>query len=118
MRIALSTALILSLSACAGFYVPLIDGDYEQADLDACRVHAKTVNPITGAVAGAGVGAGVGLLLGGVAAAVFDVDVSEVARDSAILGGAGGGLQGLAGAMKRQTQIVDNCMRGRGYSVL
>ncbi len=106
----------IALAGCAGIYTPLIDGEYEQADLDACRTHAKTVSPLTGAAVGAGVGAGAGFLMGAVVGAVFGVD--DLAAKGAALGGARGGMEGLAGAMARQLEIVDNCMSGRGYKVL
>jgi len=88
-----------------------------QQDLAECQAYANQVSPVqdaaVGAVGGAALGAGLGALTG---AAFKGVSVGEGAAYGAI----GGGVLGLAGGAytghQNQRDVLNNCMRGRGYS--
>lgn len=91
--------------------------NYNQ-DLAECQAYANQVSPVqdaaVGAVGGAALGAGLGALTG---AAFKGVSVGE----GAAYGALGGGVLGLAGGAytghQNQRDVLNNCMRGRGYSV-
>jgi outer membrane lipoprotein SlyB len=88
-----------------------------QQDLAECQAYANQVSPVqdaaVGALGGAALGAGLGALTG---AAVKGVSVGE----GAAVGAIGGGVLGLAGGAysghQNQQDVLNNCMRGRGYS--
>jgi outer membrane lipoprotein SlyB len=112
----LAPALALLLSACAG-NKPIVDtknvdmARYNQ-DLGECEAYAGQVS--TGKSAGRG--AAGGAVLGGVLGAIFG-DSATVAR-SAGAGGVIGGARGAVSGEQEKDQVVRNCLRGRGYSVL
>lgn len=84
---------------------------YEQ-DLSQCREYAEEISLARKTATGAAAGAAVGGLIG---AAVGNSDTAKRgAGVGAITGGAGGALD----AHQEKTQIVKNCLRGRGYRVL
>lgn len=117
-------ASLLLLSSCAQTHQPVVDlggqnsGRYQQ-DLFECRQYAEQVSPVEdaaiggvgGAAAGAALGAVTGALLGGVGTG-----------EAAAFGAATGGLLGLGGGAlhgtSQQQDIIDRCLRGRGYNVL
>ena len=121
LALALATA---TLAGCAQTYQPVVDtrgqdsARYQQ-DLYECRQYAQRVSPagdaavggLTGAAAGAALGAITGALVGGVSA-------GSGAAVGAATGGAVGVGTGAYSGVKDQEQIINNCLRGRGYNVL
>ena len=107
---------LLLLAAC-GSRGPIVDTQgidqarYKQ-DLYECETYAGQVS--TGAAAGKG--AAGGAVLGAVVGAIVG-DSTTVAR-SAGVGGVLGGARGAASGEQSKDQVVKNCLRGRGYSVL
>ena len=121
--LALAVAMA-TLAGCAQTYQPVVDtrghdsARYQQ-DLFECRQYAEQVSPagkaavtgLGGAAAGAALGAITGALVGGVGA-------GEAAAVGAATGGAVGVGAGAYSGVNDQQQIIDNCLRGRGYNVL
>lgn len=89
------------------------DASHVECDLAACQRYAASVsvggNAVGGAVLGALFGAAFGVVVG---------DTSWAARTGAKMGAFSGAVQGGASAAGGRTQIVRNCMAGRGYRVL
>jgi hypothetical protein len=125
MKRFLATAMAAAtLAGCAQTYQPIVDtrgqdsARYQQ-DLYECRQYAEQVSPagqaavggVGGAAAGAALGAITGALVGGVSA-------GEGAAVGAATGGAVGVGTGAYKGVNEQQQVIDNCLRGRGYSVL
>jgi len=121
LAIAMASA---TLVGCAQTYQPVVDTKGQdsaryQQDLYECRQYAEQVSPagqaavggLGGAAAGAALGAITGALVGGVSA-------GEGAAVGAATGGAVGVGTGAYKGVNEQQQIIDNCLRGRGYSVL
>ncbi|MBL8709583.1 MAG: hypothetical protein JNL25_10340 [Rhodospirillaceae bacterium] len=117
-RIILALALsTLATTAAAQTYQPYQSGNNYQQDLAECQGYANQVSPVqdaaVGALGGAAVGAGLGALTG---AAFKGVSVGK----GAAIGAIGGGVLGLAGGAytghQNQQSVLNNCMRGRGYS--
>ena len=70
---------------------------------------------------GVGDGAAGGLLMGAVLGAIVGNALGDTgggAAYGAALGGVSGAAQGGAQGAERHTRIVQDCMRGRGYTVL
>jgi len=121
LALALATA---TLAGCAQTYQPVVDtkghdsARYQQ-DLYECRQYAEQVSPagqaavggLGGAAAGAALGAITGALVGGVSA-------GQGAAFGAATGGAVGVGTGAYKGVNEQQQVIDNCLRGRGYNVL
>ena len=115
---------LAALGACAQTYHPIVDmkdvdpANYQQ-DLAECRQYAEQANPAGEAVAGALLAAGLGAALGAITGS-FDgaVSVATGAAAGAALGSTVGAASGGAHGVKRQIAVIDNCLRGRGYSVL
>jgi outer membrane lipoprotein SlyB len=103
----------LAAAGCAN-YQPIIDTrgvdpiNY-RADLADCQAYAGQVDPAAGAAAGAIAGALLGVLLGRIVN-----DSNAGMKLGAVMGASGGAGE----AARSQQEIVKNCMRGRGYSVL
>ena len=125
-RLRLSVALIglLSLSACATpqTYTPIVDlkgvDTYRyQQDLAECRQYGEQVNPAGDAAGSALIGGGVGAALGAATGAVFGSPGAGAAAGAAI-GGIGSGAGSGLGGIEKQKQIINNCLRGRGYNIL
>lgn len=116
----LGTAIILS--ACVGDYQPVVDmkgvnhSKYQQ-DLAECRNYADQVdiggNTATNALVGAGAGAASGAILGA---------ITGSPGTGAAIGAAVGGIGGAGGTAARddvrQKNIINKCLKGRGYKVL
>lgn len=108
--------LALLLAGCAT-RAPVIDtkgvdmGKYTE-DLQECQYFASPYGAGSSAAAGAGAGALFGALLGAAIGGRSAVGLG--ARIGAVEGLGGGAVAGVA----KQTQIVNNCMMGRGYRVL
>ena len=95
-------------------YRPLVDNadDKYEADLSDCQQYARAeADPGNGAPAGAVTGALVGVALNAVAGGGHGMGYSG-------WGAAADGVRGMVSAGNAQKQVVINCMRGRGYSVL
>ena len=111
-----ATAIILTGCATQSFQ-PRVDlstsrntGNYYQ-DLSECqRLAANDHGGNT--VASAGMGALVGALIG---AALGD---SRLAAQGAAVGAVSAGSSGLSRSVGDERQMISNCMRNRGYSVL
>lgn len=97
---------------------PIVDmkgvdqGKYDQ-DYQECVTYAfQAPGPGTSAAVGA-VG---GALAGALAARIVDRDLNrgQFARIGAVSGAAGGAVEGA----RTESQIVKQCLRGRGYNVL
>lgn len=71
-------------------------------------------NAAKSGVAGALGGAAVGAIIG----AAFGVNPGPTAAIGAASGGIGGAARGAVSASLARKQVVSNCMKGRGYSVL
>lgn len=112
------------LGGCAQSHQPIVDtrgqdtARYQQ-DLFECRQYAERVSPAGNAAIGGLGGAAGGAALGAIAGAILP---GFGAGTGAALGAATGGVVGVAGGTARgvtsQQQIINNCLRGRGYSVL
>lgn len=115
------TALLLS--ACASQnYQPVIDTkgvkmDKYQNDLAECRRLADQVDvagdTATDTAIGAVAGAAGGALLGAITG-----NAGTGAAIGAAAGGIGGAGTGAIGSNQRQKNIINNCLKGRGYKVL
>lgn len=114
--------LAAGLAACAQTYQPVVDtknvdnAKYQQ-DLAECRRYAEQVNPYERGAMGTLLGAAGGAALGAVTGAV----VGSPGTGAAIGAGAGGltgAAIGGATGVEQQKQIIDNCLKNRGYAVL
>jgi outer membrane lipoprotein SlyB len=114
--------LVVALSACAHTYEPIVDmkgvdpARY-QGDLAECRAYADEVGT-GGETARSGFG---GALLGsalGAIAGAFGGSAGSGAALGAGIGGVGGAASGAGQGVQRQEQVIDNCLRHRGYAVL
>lgn len=89
-----------------------VNMDAYYQDLHECRNYASQVSvagrTTTGAVAGAVLGGVVGAITGD----------SGSAQRGAGVGGVVGGVKGASSGYREKHQVVKNCLRGRGYSVL
>jgi len=108
-------ACVLIMQACA--HRPIIDlhkpgQEYSyKYDLEACeRIAGRNTDHVSGTVTGAGLGAGLFALVG----AVAGVDVGSMAK----MGAALGAVHGLGNSAGGNRVMINNCLRGRGYSVI
>lgn len=113
---------VAALLGCAQSYEPMIDTkgvdevQYRQ-DLSECRAYAEQVSPGAEAATSGAAGAVFGAALGAIAGAFGGNAGTGAALGSGIggvTGAASGGAHGAAG----QKQVIDNCLRHRGYAVL
>lgn len=105
----------LVLAGCSGASGPIIDtkgvdmARYRR-DLSECQTYAQQVSTGTavgkGAAGGAAVGAAVGAIAGG--------DLAKGAGIGAVTGGA----ESARISDREKADVVNNCLRGRGYKVL
>ena len=121
-RIIAAIVVGISIAGCASVppsqYRPMVDlkgvppDKYEQ-DVGECQAYARQIDQersaAKGAVAGAVIGTVIGALLG-----LRGRNLAEVAAAGAV----GGSTRLAAEAGRTQIQIIQNCMSGRGYSVL
>jgi len=127
INIILCLFLSISLAACSGKgHRPLVDfaaspgktpETYEQ-DLAQCGQYAESVRSGRSAGRGAAGGAVIGGVASGLFGGIIGGDVGRSAAAGAAVGGVGGAAGGAASAGRTQEEIINNCMRGRGYSVL
>jgi outer membrane lipoprotein SlyB len=121
-RRSLFAAALLAVAGCAGSYRPIVDmkgvdaAAYER-DLEECRAYADAVDPgaqaATGGLLAGGFGAALGAALGAIGG-----DPGFGAATGAAAGGITGTASAAAGCAGQQRAVIDNCLRGRGYSVL
>lgn len=120
-RLILAAAVALTMTACASApqYRPVVDhgistGDYE-TDLAECTELAQSSRASAGkgAVGGAIAGALLGAALGRAAGLSGDY-TQRVATVGAVQGTVAGG----ATANAKQTEIISNCIAGRGWNVV
>lgn len=123
MRPALVTAaMALALAGCAKSYEPIVDmkgvdqARYQQ-DLGECRAYAEKVSPAGEAATSGVIGAGIGAALGAIVGA-FTGGAGTGAALGAGVGGAGGAASGGLHGVEGQKQVINNCLRHRGYAVL
>jgi outer membrane lipoprotein SlyB len=119
--------LSLALAACSGKdHRPIVDFKaspgkneytYEQ-DLAECQQYAESISSSESAGKGAVGGAALGGSISGVVGAITGNSVGRSAAAGAAAGAIGGGAAGAGSAARSQKDIINNCMRGRGYSVL
>lgn len=116
-------ASLLLLAACAAQnYNPVIDtkgvnmAKYQQ-DLSECRALAAQVDGNTDTATDALVGAGVGAA-GGAALGAITGSAGIGAATGAVVGAFGGGGYGALNSNERQKNILNNCLKGRGYRIL
>lgn len=106
--------MALMLTSCAA-HRPVVDTKgidqyaYER-DLRECQNYADGVSPMAHAVGGAAIVGGIAAGL----AAIAGIDIGTTAAMGAVLGG----VSGLGRGMGTQQATINNCLRGRGYSVL
>lgn len=110
---------LVVLPGCAKQYRPTFDvvashpRQAYDADLGQCQDLASQKSPATGATVGA--------VAGGIAGAATGALVGGAARGAAI-GASVGATQGAfsmgASTFAKQHNMIDNCMRGRGWAVL
>lgn len=86
---------------------------YEQ-DLQECSTYADEVNVAGKTVGGAAAGAAVGAAVG----AIWDGHNGNSAGRGAATGAVVGGAGGVGSGVAERSQVVKNCLRGRGYRVL
>ena len=117
----LAAAVALTMTACVSTpqYRPVVDhgvstGDYE-TDLAECRELAQSSRASAGkgAVGGAIAGALLGAMMGR-AAGLSGNYTQRVAAVGAVQGTVAGG----AATHSKQTEIVSNCIAGRGWNVV
>jgi uncharacterized protein YcfJ len=114
-----ATLTLLSSTAFAETYQPYqqVGTNTYNQDLAECQSYANQVSPVQDAAVGALGGAAGGAALGAISGALFKgVSVGQ----GAAVGAAAGGVLGLAGGaytgVQNQNEVLNNCMRGRGYS--
>jgi hypothetical protein len=83
-----------------------------QQDLGECQNYAQQVSAGERAATTAAGGAVVGGILGAV------VGDSTTAKKGVGVGAVTGGIRGASSASREKSQVVKNCLRGRGYRVL
>ncbi len=120
-QLAMSAAARLVAAGCAQFYKPAVDlegadrAKYE-ADLAECRNEAEqSVAEAPPVVGGALVGAFLGAVLGFSATGPFDGGTGTAIGAAA--GGAAGAALGGMSVSSKQTEVIDGCLRSRGYAV-
>ena len=89
-----------------------LDRAQYERDLAECREYAKEVNTAATAAKDGAIGAAVGGALGAI------LGDSDSAAKGAGAGAVIGSTRGFEGSERRKEQIVENCLSGRGYSVL
>jgi len=103
-------------------YRPVVDPkgvnmSHYESDLRECQQIAGEVSIVEEAAGTALVGATAGAIVGVIGGAIFG-DAGAGAAAGAVYGGGGGAVDGAMSGLHGQTQVVANCMAGRGYKVL
>ena len=121
-RLSMVLVAALGLAGCAQSYQPVVDtkgvdsARYQQ-DLYECRQYAEQTSPAGDAAVGGVAGAAGGAALGAIVGA-FTGNAGQGAAIGAATGGAVGVAGGAGKGINDQQTIINNCLRGRGYSVL
>jgi outer membrane lipoprotein SlyB len=111
-----------ALAGCAQTYEPIVDmkgvdqARYQQ-DLAECRTYAEKVSPAGEAATSGIIGGAIGAALGAIVGA-FGGGAGRGAALGAGVGGVAGGATGGLHGVEGQKQVINNCLRGRGYAVL
>lgn len=110
--VSLAVFALVACSSAPGAIVDTkgVDMARYRSDLADCEGYAEQVRIEQGMAKGAAAGAAVG----GAAGAIRGSDVGEYAGVGAVAGAAKSGIRGE----REKSQVVRNCMRGRGYKVL
>lgn len=118
----LSVATIVFLAGCVNTgadYAPIPDGPQNAAyasDLESCRLVATRREYLNGDTrTDALIGAGIGALAGLADDSASDAQGAAV---GAIVGGLVGGGAGVRKTLDQRREIVVECMKGRGHSVV
>ncbi len=111
------------VSACAQTYQPIVDlrnvdQSKYQGDLTDCRQYAEQIDPAKQAAGDAIVGAAFGAALLAALTAIGGGNAGTAAATGAAGGAIIGSAAGAAGGINDQKKIINNCLNGRGYSVL
>lgn len=119
-RVTALGTIVLAIAACSSTPgKPIVDMKgvnvyaYEQ-DLDECSTYADEVQVAAKTVGGAAAGAAVGAAVGAIWDGHNGNSPERGAATGAVLGGAGGAGSGIS----ERSQVIKNCLRGRGYRVL
>lgn len=98
-------------------YLPIVDGNVDEDDISDCQGLAKPIqdNTIPEGLVMALVGAGIGAAVGSTYGAGF---AGQGAQYGAIGGAVIGTANGQTNYNEKTKQVVDNCLRERGYAVL
>lgn len=125
MKYAASALVLLSVVACADQTRPVVDpttsvqgGVNYERDLVECQSLARQTSPGEQAVRSGAGGAALGAALGAIGGALTGGNIGFAAGMGAAAGAATGAAAGGVSGSAEQEQIVKNCMRNRGYSVL
>lgn len=118
-KITLIGCICMLPAACAS--KPIIDSKgvdmvQYQADLQDCAQIAEQVETGKQIAKSTGAGAAAGAAVG-VVTSVITGDASDIAY-SAAYGAVGGGSTGAFRADEEKANVIKNCLRNRGYSVL
>ena len=112
-----------TLLGCMGQnYRPVIDpkgtnmAHYER-DLHECQTIAGQQSVLAESAQSAVVGAAAGAVVGSVIGTILG-EAGDGAAAGAGYGGATGAVDGAIGSLQGQSQIIANCLAGRGYKVL
>lgn len=119
---ALITGCANAPTASGLWHQPLVDTQRPGYDAGRFGGDVYDCNQIAGQrPSGVGDGAAGGLLMGAVLGAIVGNALGDTgggAAYGAAFGGVSGAAQGGAEGVSRHTRIVQDCMRGRGYTVL
>jgi outer membrane lipoprotein SlyB len=116
MKLIHALLIIFTVSGCASQKIIIdkegVDMSKYRQDLETCREYAEEVESgselAQGAVGGAVIGGAVGAILGG----------RRTAEKLAGVGAVTGAARGGSSASAEKSQVIKNCLRGRGYRVL
>lgn len=121
--VCLTTTAVLSVAGCAATQPSItaqqliidtkgVDSFALSRDRAECQRYANGIESGSSAIGGA--------LAGGLLGAALGATVGDggFARDMAGVGAISGGAAGYGSAQMTKSQVLRNCMRGRGYAVL
>lgn len=124
MKKTVAALMTLAVAGCASGYRPVIDPQtskappgYYEHDVAYCQNLADQVPTGNEMASNALGGAALGAIAGGIIGS-FSGDFGKGLAAGAGIGGATGAARGGVSAEAEKRRVIDNCMRGRGYSVL
>ena len=115
--------MIMILAGCMGKnYRPVVDPKgvdmtYFEVDLVECQAISAGQSVLAESAQKAAAGAVAGAVVGSIIGAIYG-EAGEGAVSGAGYGGASGAIDGAVSGLEGQSQIIANCMAGRGYKVL